>query len=122
MAYLAREKLSAKERTCSIPTGTEQVEKLRAGLLDRSQRLLVNRRPAMFRGFERIGRTYRLAALIGHSDVIGGVGLQVGESRTMIVSAGGLDSAYRSLLQIVAVSVVVQVQVSALFGGPGYFC
>src|SRR5579859_7403414 len=89
------------------------------GLLNRGQRLLVNGRLAVGRGFERKDRAYRLAGFVGHGDEVGGVGLKAGERGTVIVTVHVLDGADRGLLQVVAVSAVVQIEVRALLGGPG---
>jgi len=93
--------------------GMEQ-DKLVDQLL-RRQRLLVNGRLTVGRGFERKDWAHWLAGPIGHGDVVSGVGLKVGEGGAVIVAVHLFDGADLRLLKVIAVGSVVQIQVRALF-------
>src|SRR6478752_6637348 len=89
--------------------------------LFRLQGLLMYGWLALGRGFERKGRTNRLAGAGGHLDVIGGIGLQIDERRAVVVAARLLNGVDRPG-EAVGVSAIVHTQICALFRGPGDLC
>ena len=89
--------------------------------LFRLQGLLVYGRLTLGRGFERKGRTNRLAGAGGHLDVVGGIGLQIDETRAVVVAARLLDGVDRPG-EAVGVGAIVHTQICALFRGPGDLC